>query len=63
MFEEGPAPEPMAAVMGRVKKEESEPDDYWKDWVAHRNEKKKLTVYKCPKTHKKKIVEDKREAV
>ncbi len=56
MFEEGPAPEPIIPTKGGV---ETSISKDLEGMLVFRNEKKKLTVYKCPETHKKVIVYDK----
>lgn len=62
MFDEGPAPEPMEAVTGRIK-EKIKDNDPLAGMIPYYNKKKRHTVYKHPVTHRKIIVEDKREAV
>ena len=57
MFDDGPAPSPMDSVMNRNKKEE-EPKTEYDGWWAYRDDSQKLTIYKCPETHKKIIVRD-----
>ena len=61
MFEDNPSEDesPMASIMNRGKDSSNKEINELDGWWSYRDDERKLTLYKCPKTHKKVIVYDK----